>query len=73
MTNEKRRVIGGDVAARTTNARAEVSGGDMPVTRKRPGALVEDETVVGTEDGGVKTRQPDGKIGERATDKRENR
>lgn len=37
------------------------------------GALVEDETVVGTQDGGVVTRQPDGKIDEGATDRRENR
>lgn len=69
--NEKR-VIGGDVDARTAEAKAKVSGGDMPVKRK-VGALVEDESVVGTEDGGVRTRQPDGRIEEGATDRRENR
>lgn len=68
---QKRRVIGGDADAKAVSAQARVSG-EMPIKRK-PGALVEDETLVGTEDGGVKTRQPDGLIDEGATDARENR
>lgn len=71
MTNE-RKVIGGDVDARTVPAKATLSG-DMPVKRQPFGALVEDETLAGTEQGGVKPKQPDGRIDEGATDKRENR
>lgn len=40
---------------------------------KRPGALVEDETLVGMSDGSVKPKQPDGKVDEGATDPRESR
>jgi len=46
---------------------------DTNTPKKRPGALVEDETLVGKEDGSVETRKPDGKVEEGATDKRENR
>lgn len=68
--NEKRRVIGGDVDARSAEGRSEMRG-EMPVQRKPLGALVEDETLSGTESGGVVPKGPDGKIDEGATDRRE--
>lgn len=40
---------------------------------KRPGALVEDTTLAGMEDGSVRPKEPDGKVEERATDPRESR
>lgn len=63
-------VIGGDVTAKADDGSAKIDGGQ---SRPKKGALVEDETLVGKEDGGVETRQPDGKIEEGATDARENR
>lgn len=68
MSEQKRHTIGGDVTAR-----AEGAQGNMPVKKPKFGALVEDETLAGTEEGGVKPKQPDGKIDEGATDPRENR
>lgn len=44
-----------------------------PSQPPKRGALVEDETLVGRTDGSVETREPDGKIEERATDARESR
>jgi len=61
------------------NAQAGTATGRVDATKPNPsqppkkGALVEDETLVGRTDGGVQTREPDGKIEERATDPRESR
>lgn len=61
MPEEKK--IGGDV-----DAKAEVSEGAA-----KPGALVEDSSLVGLTSGGVAPKAPDGKVTEgEATDKREN-
>lgn len=68
------KIIGGDVEAKAglVSGRTDATVPNPSQPPKR-GALVEDETLVGRTDGGVETRQPDGKIEERATDARENR
>lgn len=44
-----------------------------PAPTPKRGAIVEDETLVGQTDGSVRTKEPDGKVAEGATDDRENR
>ena len=68
--SEEKNIIGG-----TVGAQADVAGsvgGTTPV-KPKPGALVEDETLSGLQDGGVAPKAPDGRSTEEgATDAREN-
>lgn len=64
----KGNVIGGDVEAKADLAGTTVEGG-----KPKPGAIVEDESLAGTTEGGVVPKDPSGQAVEgEATDPREN-